>query len=117
MSQWGAKLIVCTSWILGSYLLCGFVWPRRFFPFAGLLVAMLYIGPLGIAQLQQSLSFPDEGTAQVPFIGFTVGLLVGPAAAIFLGYWATRKWWCYGVSQTLTVGFLIWVHLGQPEIH
>jgi hypothetical protein len=117
MQQMGLKLVVCSLWILGAFLLRGYPWTRRFFAYVGLMVSVLYLVPLGLARLQQLLAFPNEQTAEVPFIGFTVGLVVGPALGIYLGYWAMRNWWCYYLAQAITIGFLCWIHIGRPPSH
>lgn len=116
MQQAVIKLIVCAAWIAGAWLLRGYVWPRRFFAYGGVLLASLYWGPIGFAKLQQALAFPNEQTAEVPFIGMLVGYIVGPAAAVTLGYWAMRNTWCYVLAQAITVAFFIWVRFGNPNV-
>ena len=113
MEQLTLKLIVCALWLAGGAVSYGYPWPRRFFAYCGPFLVSLYWGPLVFARIQQAIDDPVR--ASVPFIGYTVGVVVGPIAAIALGYWGMRNLWSYVACVALTIAFFAWVHLGSPS--
>ena len=112
MSPLGARIIIAAAWLAGAYLLRERFWPRWLFSLIGVLFVSFYLGPLGFAELQRAFDFPNPQMAEVPFLGYLVGLVLGPLTAVLLGYCGTKSLWCYCLNQAIACGFLFWMRFG-----
>ena len=106
------RVVIAAAWLTAAYLLRNQFWPRWLFSVGGVLLVSFYLGPLGFAALQKALELPNPTMAEVPFLGYFVGLVLGPLAALFLGYYGTKNAWCYILNQAITCVFLFWMRFG-----
>jgi predicted MFS family arabinose efflux permease len=100
------RYLVAAVWIALAVLLRN----RRFFAYAGSIVAMVHLGGLGIGKLaqtvQRSTSEPGPSIA-----GFVAGIALGVIAGAFLGGPAYRNSAVYWVVQAIAAGFLLFLPL------
>ena len=107
-----ARVLIAAAWLAAAYVLRKQFWPRWLLSTAGVVFASFYLGPLWVAELERALFFPNPREPQVPFLGYFVGLVLGPLTALLLGYFGTKRAWCYILNQAITCAFLFWMRFG-----
>ena len=112
MAPLGARIVIAAAWLAAAYLFRNQLWPRWLFSVGGVLWVSWYLGPLGFGSLQRALDLPNPQMAEVPFLGYLAGFVLGPLAAVLLGYYGTKSIWCYSLNQVITCGFLFWMRFG-----
>lgn len=83
---------------------------RRFFAYAGSIVAMAHLGALVCGRLYQAMEKPSA-TPGVSIAGFLVGIALGVLAGALIGGIASRSAAVYWAMQAIAVGFLMFLPL------
>jgi len=104
------KYVLAGLWLLFSLLSVNALLPRRFFAYAGSILAFVHVCALGLGMLDRNLNRrPAEGG--VPVGGFFIGIAVVLVLGALLGGFVSRNTALYVLVQVVTAGFLVFLPL------
>ena len=100
------KYFVGGLWLLLALLFRNTPWARRFFAYAGSVLALVHVCALGIGMLDAHFNKrPVEGGA--PVGGFLIGIAVGVVLGLLVGGTVSRNTVLYIVVEVVAAGFLM----------
>jgi hypothetical protein len=105
------KYAVGISWLVLALIFQRGPGMRRFFAYAGPMVALAHAGALGIGLLYAQLFDKRSVEGGVSLVGFLIGIVIGLIAGALLGGTVLRNTALYWIAQIVAAGFLVFLPL------